>query len=193
MTLLFILTAVLILVFTIQGFRVGLVRRAVEFAGVVASFVLATTQAARLAAWIPRAETLPGNLPLYLAWVMVFVLGLAATRLLAWALGKAVRISIVGWLDRLGGAAFGLLAGVLLASVILLALTRAPGGEAVRTAFEAHPATRLVYRAAPSLYALLRRLGADHGEAWQWIEVRARRHAADDSAPAAPPVLARRG
>jgi uncharacterized membrane protein required for colicin V production len=186
MWLLTALVAIILLAFTIQGFRVGLLRRLVEFAGAIGSFLLATSQGPLLASQLERWPGLHGKVALYAAWIVLFVAGLIVTRLLAVVAGRAIQVTLVGWVDRLGGAACGLLLGALLASVILLALSRGPGGVAVRDAFCAHPATRLVYRAAPNLYDGFRKLGLDRGRIWQEIAAAPDRLAVPVAAPTAP-------
>ncbi len=169
MWLLIVLTAVLILAFGVQGFRIGLLRRLVEFAGAIASFVLATSKGPVLAGWLERWPGLHGRAALYVGWILLFVLGLVVTRLIALAAGRAIQVTVVGWLDRLGGAVCGLLVGVLFASVILVAASRVRGGDAVRDAFCAHAPTRLIYRAAPTLYEALRKAGGDPHRVWEEI------------------------
>jgi uncharacterized membrane protein required for colicin V production len=167
--LLIAVVAAVMLAFTIQGFRVGLLRRLVEFAGAIGSFLLATSRGPLLAMQLEKWPGLHGRVALYVAWIVLFVAGLIVTWLLALAASRAIQVTFVGSVDRLGGAACGLLLGTLLASLILLAASRAPGGAAVRETFCAHPATRLVYRAAPSLYDGFRKLGLDRGRIWQEI------------------------
>ncbi len=188
MWLLIVLVAALILAFTIQGFRVGLLRRLVEFAGAIGSFILATGQGPALAAHLQRWPGIPARPALYTAWIVLFVLGLIATRLIAAAAGRVVQVSFVGWLDRAGGAVCGLLAGVLVASVILVGVSRLPHCSAVRDEFCARPATRLIYRAAPNLYQAFRRLGGDRHRVWEEIAAPADPRTARDgaTAPTAP-------
>lgn len=191
MIVLVLLTATVVVIFTVQGFRVGLVRRCVEFLGVVASFLFATSQATFLAGLVPRPDGMPSRFALYVVWIVLFVIGLVITRLIALALSKAIQVSIIGWLDRMGGAVFGLLAGALLASIILVGLSRLPGGDAVRSAFAARPITRMVFDAAPTLYRILRDAGGDHDRVWEWIDDGAERRTAGRSVPSAPHALGR--
>lgn len=167
MNVLVLLAIVVIGGFTVMGFRVGLVRRVVEFLGVVVSFYLATNLSSRWSQPLAELADLQERVAVYVAWVALFLVGLMLTRLVAWAIGKSVRISIIGWLDRLGGAAFGLLTGTLFASVILIALTQLPGGEALREAMQERALPRVIYRAAPTLYDAFQRLGGDEEHLWE--------------------------
>jgi uncharacterized membrane protein required for colicin V production len=169
MHILILVVLAVIVVFTIMGFKVGLIRRVIEFAGLVISFLLATNLSSRWSGALAESTGLEEKVAVYIAWAIIFLLGLVATRLLAWIICKTVRISIIGWLDRLGGAVFGLLAGAVLSSVILIVLTQLPGGGAIREAFHEQPIPRMVYQAAPTLYDAFQRLGGDEEHLWAKI------------------------
>jgi membrane protein required for colicin V production len=186
--LIVLLALVIIGVFTIMGLKVGLVRRVVEFAGVVASFLVATNLAPRLFEGLARSTGLQEKAALYTTWVVLFLFGLVITRLVAWVVSKTIRISVIGWLDRLGGALLGLLIGTVLVSVVLIALSHLPGGRAVQEAFNQRPATRAIYQAAPWLLATFRRLGGDEQEIWDRILQELKEQTATSAAaPSAPP------
>jgi membrane protein required for colicin V production len=172
MDVLVVLVAGFVLVFTVAGFRIGLVRRLLEFVGVVLSFWLATALAARVSEWLARVTDVQERLALTIGWVVLFIGGLVLTRLVARMLSKAIQISVIGWLDRLGGALFGLLLGMVLASVVLIALARLPGGGSLQEAYLERPVTSIVYRTAPTLYDALQRLGGDRTRLWQEIRRR---------------------
>jgi hypothetical protein len=144
----------LLAVCTAAGWRTGLVRRVLEFAGLVASLLLATRYGGEVAALLVAETGLSPGAAAPVGWALLFVALLAATRLLAWAVAGAVRVSVLGWLDRWGGAALGLLAGVLVGSVLLMLLCRLAGDGELRRRVREEPVTRLVHGAAPALYEL---------------------------------------
>ena len=149
-----------LVVFAFVGWRSGLVRRVVEFVGLVACVFATLELAPRFAALLDDFGSLSERSALALAGVLIFLAGLVA-RFIAAAVVRVVRISILGWIDRAGGAIFGLLLGALFLSVLMIGSTLVPGGEDLPAASESHVSTRLVYRAAPTVYELFHRLGGD--------------------------------
>jgi membrane protein required for colicin V production len=179
MNLVLLLVLVLAISFAVLGFRVGLVRRVVEFVGLVFSFFLATNLASRWSEPIAEGTGLSEKVAVYLAWGGIFLVGLVATRLLAWLISKSVRVSIIGWLDRLGGTVFGLLTGILIASVLLIVLTQLPGGVVLRETLDKQAVPRMVYRAAPALYDLFQKLGGDDRHRWEKLLEKVKERAKD--------------
>lgn len=183
-----VLALVLIALCAWQGWRAGLLRRVLELAGVVASFFFATAQAGGLGAVLVGWTGASGRAALYLGWIALFLLGLLATRLLAALAARMVQLTVVGWVDRLGGLVCGLLIGVLLASVLLNLAARLPGGAERRAAFAAHPVNGLVLRVAGGLSGIFR--DVDVGEvprdAWNGL-----RSGAEKAAGAAGEAAAR--
>jgi len=170
MNILLLLAVAIIAVFTVMGFKVGLVRRVVEFVGLLLSFLLATNLASRWSEPLAGATGLEERVAVYVAWIILFLLGLVATRIAAWFISKTIRISILGWLDRLGGAVFGLLTGAILTSVILIALTQVlPDGDTLSEEFTEHPVARVIYNAAPTIYDTFQKLGGDEEHLWEKI------------------------
>ena len=104
---------------TVTAFMSGLVRSLFSLAGLFVGVLLAAWYAPRL------AEYFRGDInPFALARAVAFVLILIAVYLLAALLGRLLRGAFkavgLGFLDRLGGAAFGLVRGTLLLAALLL-------------------------------------------------------------------------
>jgi membrane protein required for colicin V production len=100
------------------GLMRGLVREVLSLAGWVASFWLAQLYASQVGQWLPMAEG-SGTMRQLLGFVLVFVVVLTVCTLLAIVLKKLASAVGLGPLDRLLGAVFGALRGLLL----LLSLT----------------------------------------------------------------------
>jgi len=155
-----IATLALLLVFAIAGWRAGLIRRVLEFVGMVASVLLASRFGFLAAAWLQDLTGLEDRLARPLGWLLVFIVLLIVTRVLAWLLAKALRVSVLGWVDRWGGALLGVLIGVLVCSVLLMLVCRVTGDDDLAEQVRSDPVTRVVHSAAPALYALVAR--GDH-------------------------------
>lgn len=94
----------------------------ISMAGLVVGYVLAAWQYWRVAAWFAPHVKSP-----WLAEIAGFLIILIGVMILAGVLGRILRwlMKEVGlrWFDRLLGAAFGLIRGCLLVSVLLLGVT----------------------------------------------------------------------
>ncbi|MBC8423516.1 CvpA family protein [bacterium] len=150
-----IATLALLFVFAIAGWRAGLIRRVLEFVGMLASVLLASRFGFVAAEWLQETTGLDDRYAGPVGWLLVFAVLLVVTKLLAWALAKALRVSILGWVDRWGGALLGMLMGVLVCSVLLMLVCRVSGDGDLADQVRKDPVIRLVHGAAPALYALV--------------------------------------
>lgn len=150
------------------GWRAGVVRRLVELAGAVLAILAASRLASQVAPWLDAHTPLGASSSLVLGYLVILVAGLVVTGLAARLVQKAVNLTILGLVDHVGGAVCGILLGALLASIGLIAISAAPGGEPVRTTFERSALGRTLYRAAPNLYLGARSLAGRKGDLlWQ--------------------------
>ena len=110
----------------VGAFR-GLMREMVSLAGWVGAFVLATVFSGIVAVHMPTSLG-----PLFsgvLAFLLIFIGVLVASGLVGLVLSLLVRAAGLGFLDRMLGAVFGVLRGVviILLVVLLAGLTPLPG------------------------------------------------------------------
>lgn len=105
----------------------GLVREVVSILGWVIAFLAANLLAGPLGPEMPQAIPSP-ELRVAAAYVAVFALSLIATSLAGLLLSKVVQAVGLGGIDRVLGAGFGALRGLLivLAAAVLAGLTSAP-------------------------------------------------------------------
>jgi len=106
MELLVAVSVALLALFLILGLKVGLVRRLLEFLGLVGSFFLASGVSPAVGRALSGGTDLSLKVAAIIAWVVLFLAGLLLTRWLAGLISKIVRISVLGWIDRIGGALF---------------------------------------------------------------------------------------
>ena len=157
-------------IFGVLGFRDGVVKRIIEIAGVFVTLILTARFATGLTPWV-MARTGVGEGPaLLITWAGLFLAGLILSRLLATLLSKAVRLTILGSLDRLGGVLVGMALGTLVTSVLLVAISQVPGGKAIQASYDKVPVGRFIFYSAPNMYQFVRGLGGGKADA-MWDRV----------------------
>ncbi len=165
--------AVMVL-FGALGWRDGLVKRVLEVAGAIAALLLTARFAGAVQPWVSRT-TGAGNGPaLLITWAVMFVVLLVLSRLLAALIARLLRVTLLVWVDRLGGALLGLCFGTLLASVLLVAASQVRGGGGIQADCDRTFVGRAIYYTAPRLYIQARKAsGGRVEEAWERFSTRA--------------------
>jgi membrane protein required for colicin V production len=106
----------------IRGLFRGLVKEAASILGVIGGFFAAYLYYAPVAGWFTGLVANPGYRDL-LAFMLLFCGVLIVVNVVAIVLKYLLNLIFLGWLDRLGGVGLGLAKGVLIVSVVFLALT----------------------------------------------------------------------
>jgi uncharacterized membrane protein required for colicin V production len=114
-----IVTLGLIAIGAITGGIKGFARQIIELIGLVVSFLVAAVLGSWVAQFLSNNTSIPHAPALVLSFVLVFVAGLVAFHFVAIAAQKLIHTSLLGWLDRVGGAALGLVAATLIVSVLV--------------------------------------------------------------------------
>lgn len=117
--------ALLIALGALRGFRRGLVREGLALGGLLLGLVLAAQWQVRVAALL-KPFIGGGRLADGLAYLLVLLSVIGAATLLTVLVLRLVRLLLVGWLDRLGGAAFGAAQGAILAALLLFLAVKYP-------------------------------------------------------------------
>ena len=146
-----------LLISVVIGLWRGLVYEVLSVAGWVAAFFLAQWYAGAAAARLPLGETAE---PLRHAagFVVVFIVTVFAAGLLAWLVKKAVESVGLRPIDRVLGAAFGLLRGLVLLLALALVVHMTPlkqqeGWKASSGACGLEAGLRLLKGAMPEPFA----------------------------------------
>jgi len=165
-----IVALVIIAFFGALGYRDGVVRRVVEIVGVFATIILTARFAAAVQPWVVERTGLADGTALLVTWAGLVLAGLILSRLLGRLISRLFRLTVLGWLDKGGGAVLGMALGTLVASVLLVAGSQVPGGQGLQTQCEESAVGRFVFYAAPDLYVQARRLGGGRvEEVWQRV------------------------
>ena len=106
----------------IRGIFRGLVKEVASIIGVLAGFYAAYTYYPEMAGLLSRwiSSTIYLNITSFMA---LFCLILIIISILGVVLKYLMSIAHLGWVDRVSGAGFGVLKGVLIVSVLLVTLT----------------------------------------------------------------------
>jgi membrane protein required for colicin V production len=121
---------VLLVVLVAVGLLKGMVRILIGIAATIAAFVLAARFHGALAerlTWLGASEPVRALCGYLLIFLGTMLLG----GILAWLCRRLVKVALLGWADRLGGAVLGLVAAVLIAALVVLPLVAySPRAEA---------------------------------------------------------------
>jgi len=159
-----------IFLFGVMGHRDGVVKRVLEILGVFVTLILTARFATAVNPWMMEQTGVSEGPALLITWAALFFAGLLLSRLLATLLSKLIRLTILGWLDKVGGAVVGMALGVLVASVVLVAISHVPGGESIKSDYDDSPLGQFIYYAAPNFYQSARKLGGQKvDEMWDRV------------------------
>jgi membrane protein required for colicin V production len=129
MNVLDILFAAAALLSTLRSFYRGLVREVAAIAGLLVGFVFAAHHYAALAPKLPWVSRYAADVA---AFILIVIAVYLVVSLASYLLRGALRIILLGWVDRLLGAGFGLVEAVLVSAAILMALVAfLPAGPGV--------------------------------------------------------------
>jgi hypothetical protein len=168
-----------IVLFGALGWRDGLVKRVLEVAGAVAALLLTARFAGVVQPWVSRTTGAGGGPALLITWAVMFIVLLVLSRILAALIAKLLRVTVLVWVDRLGGAFLGLCFGMLVASVLLVAASQIRGGGGIQADCDRTVVGRAIYYTAPRLYIQARKTsGGRVEEAWERFTTRAAEAAA---------------
>lgn len=118
-----------------NGLRQGLIKTALSLAGLIIGVILAGQfyqQLAGLLAFIPNEDI--ANIA---AFILILVGVMVIASILARLLKFAVSVVLLGWVNRLGGAVFGLVLGAIFLSAILATWAKFFGSDSISESFMA--------------------------------------------------------
>ena len=147
-----ITTLGLIAIGTIAGGIKGLARQVIELIGLIVSFLVAAVLSSWLAALLHTHASFPHAPALVISFVAVFVSGLVAFHFVAIAVQKLIHTSLLGWLDRACGAALGLVAATLVASILATVALEMPLPDKLRASLDSSTVVNFVQPIAGWLF-----------------------------------------
>jgi len=120
----------------ITGGIKGFARQVIELVGLGVSFVVAAILASWLAALLGAHTSVPHAPALVISFVAMFISGLVAFHFVAISAQRLIHTSLLGWLDRACGAALGLIAATVVASVLATIALDLPLSDNLRASLD---------------------------------------------------------
>jgi membrane protein required for colicin V production len=115
--------------FAVRGFMKGFFRELLALVGVFFGLWVALLQFVPLGEWLQRRLPLAEPVPYHAAFLALFFGVSLVASAIGWLLQKAARVLLIGWVDALLGLGFGLVKGVMIATVLLFLIGHLPLSE----------------------------------------------------------------
>jgi membrane protein required for colicin V production len=120
-------------IFLLKGVLRGLLKEVCSLLGLVLGGVFAFTFHLPLAQTLQDSFNLPAQLSIWGSFLAIFLLVVIIFGVLGFVLHRFVRLVFLGGFNRLAGAIFGLVQGVVLLAMIILALNSSVAPKVART------------------------------------------------------------
>jgi membrane protein required for colicin V production len=144
--------AVVLIIGTVVGYRRGLLRQVLELAGLIVSFILALILASVLAEYVEDRTSIPYSPALVVSFVAIFFGGTIGFHFLAIAVQKIIRMTLLGWVDRMTGAMLGLVTAMLVGSLLISLTLELPVSTNVRNGFDKSSVSNFLKPVAPRIF-----------------------------------------
>lgn len=148
-----IIVLLMLLIPLFIGWRRGLVGTVVPLVGLVVAIIAGGRFYGTVASWFSTWLDSPAQANL-LGFAIIFILVLAAAMVIAAITREFLSLLLLGWVDRIGGVAFGLLIGGLVAGALLTLVTKFFGSSVEHTVTNSALAGFLLDKFPFALYLL---------------------------------------
>ena len=112
-----IVIIVVIAIATILGLRIGIIKAVLSLAGLIVGVILAGYYYAPLSKLLSFISQ--PNIAQIVAFAIILIGVMLIAGVLAWLLKWLLSVAMLGWVNRLGGAIFGLALGAILCGALL--------------------------------------------------------------------------
>ncbi len=143
---------VIILIFLIDGLRRGLVRQIFEIIGLVAAFVGAYYTFQYFAAQYRGSALLAHRGIMIASTIVVFIVIAIVFHLIGLLMGKIASVTVLGPVDKVGGAFVGAIKGVLFVSLLCVLIFALPFPNGFKQKLKADPVAARIHPILPGLY-----------------------------------------
>ena len=151
-TVITIVIGLIVLFFFVDGIRRGLVRQLFEIAGLIAAFIGAYYLGHAFADRFQGSTKISYAVVRFFFSAVVFIAVALAFYLLGVMFQKIVSVTILGPIDRIGGALFGAVKGVLFVSLVCVLLFSIPSAGGLTAKIKANRVATAVHPVLPRVY-----------------------------------------
>jgi len=127
-----IVILVVLALFVVKGMLRGLLKELCSLLGLILGGVFAFTFHLLLAQFLQDSFHLPDQLCVWGSSLAIFLLVVFLFAVLGFVLTRFVKLIFLGWLNRLAGAIFGIVQGIVILSMVLLALSSSISPDGMR-------------------------------------------------------------
>lgn len=132
-----------------RGFTQGFILQIVTFIALIIGIWAAIKFSDVMAAFLTRSMDITGKYLPVLSFILIFVLVVVIAHLIGLLLTRFFELTALGWLNRVGGIAFGILKMAFIVSVILTLQNRMK--EKIKIISEKQVQTSFLYKPISSL------------------------------------------
>lgn len=150
-----VITVVIILIivfFLIDGIRRGLVRQVFEIAGLIVAFMGAYYLGHFFAQRFEGSTRISYSVILFFFSAIVFIAVVIVFHLLGLMMQKIMSVTILGPVDRVGGAMFGALKGVLFVSLVCVLVFSVPAAGGFKRKLQTNRVAAAIHPVLPRMY-----------------------------------------
>jgi uncharacterized membrane protein required for colicin V production len=151
-TVISIVICLIVLFFLIDGIRRGLVRQIFEIAGLIAAFIGAYYLGHTIAHRFEGSTRISSSIVRFFFSAVVFIIIALAFHLMGLLFQKIVSVTILGPVDRIGGALFGAAKGVLFVSLVCVLLFSVPTASGLTAKIKANRVAAAMHPVLPRVY-----------------------------------------
>jgi membrane protein required for colicin V production len=129
-----IIIAIILVIGLFFGLKAGLIKAVISLAGLILAIFLAGRFYQGLADKLTfiSSDKVAG----IVAYIIILVVVMIAAAIIAWLLSKLVSAIMLGWINHLGGAIFGLLiAGIFIGAILAIWARYGSGGDTISNSF----------------------------------------------------------
>ena len=123
---------VILCFFLLKGILRGLLKEICSLLGLILGGAFAFTFHLPLAQFLQDSFNIPAQLCIWGAFLSIFLLVVVLFGVIGFVLNRFVKLVFLGGFNRLAGAIFGIIQGVVILSMIVLALNSSVAPDAVR-------------------------------------------------------------
>ena len=161
---------IVLALFAFQGMRKGLLRELAGLVGILVAFVLSVRLLDDVSVLISYYLGISPRIAVFVSGILIFAGVMVLFILLAKVLRKVLDWAHLGWMDRVGGGAFGLLKGAVLVSILALLVSLLPLGDEAEREMARSALFNPVRGVAPAVFNGLVKLAPSAGDFYSELE-----------------------